>query len=90
MKRFFVDIQNKNGNTAHITGEEAIHIHRVLRLNKGDRVIVCFGDGYDYPCEILESSNKNVLVKLMQPTKNQNENKAHLTLYASLIKADKE
>ena len=41
MNRFFTDEPLVEGGTVTIEGEDAKHITRVLRLEKGDRVELC-------------------------------------------------
>ncbi|MCL2177155.1 MAG: 16S rRNA (uracil(1498)-N(3))-methyltransferase [Firmicutes bacterium] len=89
MRRFFVDIDNKRNGSVVIDGDEASHINRVLRLKAGDKIIVCFGDGYDHTAEILELSNKHCKAKLLGRKKNEKENSIHIILFAPLIKSDK-
>ena len=44
MANFYIDKSDITENIAVITGEEAQHISRVLRMKKGDSVTLCDGE----------------------------------------------
>lgn len=58
MRRFFIEeIESREGNCV-ITGSEARHISRVLRMGKGDRLILMDGKGNRFET-LIESVRKN-------------------------------
>ena len=59
--RFFVAKESISGSTAGITGDDARHISRVLRMKPGEELILCDEQGTDYTCRIeaLSESQDN-------------------------------
>ena len=50
MRRFYALKENITGDTVLFDGAESAHIRRVLRLEPGERILVCDGSGMDYDC----------------------------------------
>lgn len=60
MPQFFIKNEQISGTRAHITGEEARHILKVLRLGQNDPVTLFTADGTRYDC-VIRSLNKHEL-----------------------------
>ena len=86
LPRFFCE--NINETEAVLTGEEARHLVRVLRLGPGDDVTLCDGRGTDYACKIL-SVGDTVTFSVEGKTQNAAEPNVEITLYQCLPKGDK-
>ncbi|MEG0256783.1 MAG: 16S rRNA (uracil(1498)-N(3))-methyltransferase [Christensenella sp.] len=86
MRRFFK--QNITEDTIIITGSEAMHILRVLRMRVGDELVLFDGSGMDYICEIAETDEQNVTVKLREKVLSEKELPIKITLYQAVIKSD--
>ncbi len=54
MHRFYVDGCSDTDKQIRITGEDVNHIVNVLRLGKGDEIVVSDGSSRDYNCRISE------------------------------------
>lgn len=65
MRRFFVDPENITGSTAFLTGQEARHITRVLRLTTGTKVILFDGSGSYYETVLTGISPSRVEAKIV-------------------------
>jgi len=89
MPRFFIDKSAINGSTASITGQDATHISRVLRLKSGDELVLCDGRGNDYIALIANIDKEKVTVNITEQKKNQNEPLALVTLFQGIPKSDK-
>ena len=63
MPKFFTSGKNIKGDILIIESEDAKHIKKVLRLNEGDEITVCDGQGTDYTAKIKEISNNEVMLK---------------------------
>ncbi len=87
MSRFFV--APFVGDAVTITGEDAHHIHRVLRMRKGDMVTVCDGVGTDYECRITDLCDTAVDLQVINRTPTTCEPTTAVTLYQGLPKGDK-
>lgn len=87
MSRFFVT--PFVGDAVTIIGEDAHHIHRVLRMRKGDEVTVCDGVGTDYECRIVDLSDTAVDLQVIKRVPTTCEPTTAVTLYQGLPKGDK-
>lgn len=89
MPRFFVDKQNIKENSIQIIEDDVNHIKNVLRLQQGDRLIVCDGDGMDYHCEIQNIGKDSIDLTILNRILAETEPKVKITLYQGLPKKDK-
>lgn len=88
MQRFFVDDNAIKDGKITITGDDASHISRVLRLDKGDKTIVCC-NLTDYFCTIESSLKSEVILNVDYTKENLNEAPIKITVYQGLPKSDK-
>ena len=63
MARFFLSPEAWSGNTA-LTGDEAKHAAQVLRVRRGDRIVVFDGTGRSAPAEVAEVSRSEIRLEL--------------------------
>jgi len=87
MPRFFVE--QVEGGSAVISGEDALHLIRSLRVRPGERVTVCDQKGSDYLCEVSSFSGDTVLLRVLERRANDTEPSARIILYQALPKGDK-
>lgn len=87
MRRFFC--QKTNGCTAVLTGDDARHIRRVLRMRVGDTLSLCDGDGNAYDAVIVSLDESEVRLSLSAPAPSDAESACRVTLYQCLPKAGK-
>ncbi|MFT9077749.1 16S rRNA (uracil(1498)-N(3))-methyltransferase [Ethanoligenens sp.] len=87
MPRFFT--QEVDAATARITGPDAVHIARVLRMRPGEQITVCDLAGSDYLCEILSAKSDAVDLRVLEQRPTVAEPTVHVTLFQGLPKADK-
>ncbi len=90
MPRFFVPTDNFDGNRLKITGDDARHIARALRMAKGETVTVCDMKGYEHTC-VLEDFEEDVCVvaSILTSEKSENEPPYKVSLYQAMPKGDK-
>lgn len=88
MPRFFTDKNNIGSETLLITGGDAVHIGRSLRMKLGEVITVCCG-GVEYECEILTISDSAVECRIISSRKGETEANIRLTLYQAMPKSDK-
>jgi 16S rRNA (uracil1498-N3)-methyltransferase len=84
-KYFFikdVDVQNE----ITINGPAAHHLLHVLRIKKGDGVVLCDGNNNDYHCTFLFSKNRNAYFKVNHVKPCETELPFNITLYQCLPK----
>ena len=87
MPRFFVP--GVSGETALITGQDAVHIRRALRMKPGENLTLCDGQGTDYFCEIAAYEEETVRLKVLYHTPTACEPDTAVTLYQGLPKGEK-
>ncbi len=87
MPRFFsADI---SGDRVCITGEDAAHLARALRLKPGEQLTVCDGNGSDYLCTACEVTSQLVTAQVVSRQRSAGEPPVPITLYQALCKGDK-
>ena len=77
------------GDTARITGPDALHIRRSLRMQPGEELVLCDGRGTDYACEIAGFDGEDVLLSVLSHAPTSSEPSVAVTLYQGLPKGDK-
>lgn len=87
MPRFFIDYVPEEH--AVITGDDARHIARSLRMQPGEGLILCDSIGTDYNCEIERVAEDGVQVRVLDFCKTVAEPSVKVTVYQGLPKADK-
>ena len=86
MPRFFVP--PISGDRALISGEDAAHITKSLRLRPGEEITLCDGSGMDYAGRVLAVGDQ-VEVEILSRSPSIAEPKCRLTLFQALPKGDK-
>ena len=89
MPKFFVTQDKISDNQIIIDSEDVTHISRVLRLEKGDNVTVCDGQGTDYDAQIDTIEPKKILLNIVSRQKSETEPNIKVTLFQALPKASK-
>ncbi len=87
MPRFFVD--NAAGDRIIITGDDAGHISRSLRMKPGERLTVCDGLGSDMECVIDSLTDGAVYLSVESVHSSETEPTVKVTLYQGYPKGDK-
>ena len=90
MPRFFISVHQMSNSSVTITGEDAHHIARSLRMAVGEHITVCDGIGKQYDC-VLErfEDDKKVVARICQEQPMNTESPVQITLYQALPKGDK-
>ncbi|MBE6837699.1 MAG: 16S rRNA (uracil(1498)-N(3))-methyltransferase [Ruminococcus sp.] len=86
MPRFFVN--EKPETSCVITGEDAVHIGRSLRMKTGEEITVCH-DGVDYSGVVERITDSEVFVKVIKSAPSSSEPDVFLTLFQAMPKGDK-
>lgn len=89
MHRFFVKRDNIIGEQIFIDKEEAHHIEKVLRLKKGDKIILFDGSGVEYHAVLQGWENKKLVAWIEEILKIDNEPPLKLNLMQGIPKGDK-
>lgn len=87
MRRFFVESLNDQNGTCAITGSEARHMTRVMRMKPGDRFVLMVGDGRRYEAKVANSNRHEVHVTLVRSLPAPVPSPIEITLLQSLLKS---
>ena len=88
MPRFFVSNETLSGDFAVLDGECAAHI-KVLRLNRGDHITLCDGQGMEADCTLENFGSGQVSVRIGDRIPSSSEPKLRCSVYMGFPKADK-
>ncbi|MFI3313344.1 MAG: 16S rRNA (uracil(1498)-N(3))-methyltransferase [Eubacteriales bacterium] len=88
MPRFFVAPEILDQSTVELTGAHAVH-GKVLRLQIGDHVTLCDGDGTDGDGVITQISSDAIYVDLLSTAPAQSEPSHRVTVFMAYAKGDK-
>ena len=92
MPRFFIPAEGRpldDGETVRVTGSDAVHIRRSLRMREGDTLFLCDGAGTDYFSELTGFDGEAVLFRILYHTPTALEPDTAVTLYQGLPKGEK-
>jgi len=89
MQRYFVSDAQRTEGFFTITGEDARHISKVMRMKPGDSILVCDEAGQTFLCEIQENNETNVFCLIKENLVETNELPIKVTLAQGLPKGDK-
>ena len=89
MPTFLVDRANISGDTAVLSGTEAGHMLRSLRLRTGDSFYAFDEDGNRYRMRILEATSRSLRAEVLETFPPEPPPKVAVTLMVGLPKADK-
>ena len=87
MPRFFID--PAYGDEIVISGQNASHISRSLRMTCGEELVLCDGKGTDYFCTISEITSDTVTAHIDCAQPSQGEPDVEVLLFQGLPKSDK-
>jgi len=87
LRRFFVKEIEAGDGFCTITGSEAKHITKVLRMRRGDRFILMDGKGARFQAVIESAGRREVLVTLEKPLPQPARSPAEITLCQALLKS---
>lgn len=88
MPRFFVTEKPDDGRVT-LSGENAHHISKVLRMVQGDEIVLCDGASMEYDCVIAEITREHVVCHVVRQGLSAAEPRVVTTLYMALPKGDK-
>lgn len=87
MPRFFVE--QIEGGQVVLTGPDAAHMCKSLRMKPGDTVTLCDTKGFDYQCVIQRLSPEKAALTIIDKHHCENEPSASVILYQGLPKGEK-
>ena len=72
-----------------LSGEDASHIARSLRMKVGEALTLCTPDGKRHECEITAVTRDEVTVRILSSTVCEQEPTVHISLFIALMQGDK-
>ena len=89
MYRFYISEDQITENEITILGGDVNHIRNVLRLDEGDWVIACNGQGKDYVSRIGKIEKDQVILQVEKVQSTGTELPAKITLFQGIPKKEK-
>lgn len=90
MPRFFISPESVgNEGKIMLTGDDAHHVSRSLRMRPGEKLTVCDCLGNDYFCRTESFTGDTVTLDIEKKTKSRSEPPVFITVYQALVKGDK-
>ncbi len=89
MPRFFVPSDNFSESEVKITGDDAFHIARALRMAVGDLITVCDMHGAEYSCAITRIRDSECVCAVLSVSEGKTESPLYVSLYMAYPKGDK-
>ena len=89
MPRFFVRDDAISEDSILITGSDALHISRSLRMREGEEITVCDMQRREYRCRLAAFTADTVTAEILSVQESATEPPYHATLYMALPKGDK-
>lgn len=88
MTRFFVTPEELQQDFVVLTGQNAAHA-KVLRLQQGERVMICDGNGKECYCTISDVSSNQISLVVESRIDSASEAKIRASVYMAFSKGDK-
>jgi 16S rRNA (uracil1498-N3)-methyltransferase len=89
MARFYVPQPRLEKGLLKVEGEEVKHIRKVLRLTKGDEIIVFDGLGKEFEGTIVDEGLSSVVIRVKSVSSSRRDSPLEVILAQSLLKGEK-
>lgn len=89
MPRFFTPSDNFDGNIIKITGDDAYHIARALRMAVGDGIVVVDMQGREHSCRLVKIRDELCECEILYTREGKTESPVEITLFMAYPKGDK-
>lgn len=89
MPWFYVEKSQIIGDNIRISGDDFNHIKNVLRMQVGESITICDGQGTDYYCRLETFTSSDVIAKIEEMNDTKSELPAKIYLFQGIPKKDK-
>lgn len=90
LNKFFVGEEQIKDGIVKIVDSDTNHIKNVLRLNLGEKIIICNKNLHEnYICEIVQFGKEEVICNIVEKTNGISESNVKIDIFQGLPKADK-
>jgi len=86
--RFFISREQVSGSRITLSGEDVRHVAAVLRMQTGDELLLCDGQGTEYVVKITQADRTEIHTEIVSTSKREII-APHITLGQGLPKSDK-
>ncbi|MFC7372528.1 16S rRNA (uracil(1498)-N(3))-methyltransferase [Fictibacillus iocasae] len=89
MQRYFIEPLQKNGDHISITGEDASHMARVMRMVPGDKIVCSDNTGMSMVCELISVAADHAECKVLEVYEDRSSLPVSVCIAQGLPKGDK-
>ncbi|MFC0188132.1 16S rRNA (uracil(1498)-N(3))-methyltransferase [Fictibacillus aquaticus] len=89
MQRYFIKPEQKTGVHITITGDDASHIARVMRMAPGDKVVCSDNSGMSMVCELIDVTPQQAECKVLETYEDRSSLPVSVCIAQGLPKGDK-
>jgi 16S rRNA (uracil1498-N3)-methyltransferase len=89
MHRFFIKNESIEKDRITVYGEDVQHISKVLRLQIGEKIVLCDGEGSDYLAAIESMDKSSVRTIILDKEASKGEPGVEVVLYQGIPKSTK-
>ncbi|MBR2650766.1 MAG: 16S rRNA (uracil(1498)-N(3))-methyltransferase [Clostridia bacterium] len=89
MPRFFINKEDISGSIATVTGDDARHIARSLRMAVGDGITLADGSGKEYLATLTKIRDEVCEASITEVRDSESEPPSRITLFMAYPKSDK-
>ena len=89
MHCFYTEKENIGSDKVQIYGSDVNHIKNVLRMEVGEEITVCDGEGTFFQCKLQELLSDVIVAEILEEKEAETELKVRITLFQGLPKKDK-
>ena len=89
MKKIFVEKDCLKNNQFEVSGQEFLHLVKVLRTSEGEDIICLLGDEFEYFCTVTHIFKKSLNAVINQKKLCQKNPKCNITLFQGAVKGEK-
>jgi 16S rRNA (uracil1498-N3)-methyltransferase len=89
MPRFFITKDSDDAGILRITGDDARHVSRSLRMAVGDKITLCDKEGMEYDCTLTRIRDEECLCEVGSVKQSLAESPARVTVFMAYPKSDK-
>ena len=89
MQKFLISGKEKQTGTLFLTGRDARHIARVLRMKPGEMLDLTDGQGTDFKGKILEIEKERILIEILELMHSSTDHLVHITVFQGMLKDGK-
>ena len=88
MQQVFVNDEHISGSRVSITGADAVHLCKVVRIRPGERIRISTPEGENYFCEVI-SADKDLVTAEIREEAPRTELKSRIYLFQAIPKGNR-